>query len=689
MNFLIANTFTDSLTKLTGSEQKAVKTTAFDLQMNPSNPGLKFHRIDNTKDSHFWSIRVNMDLRLIVHKTKLSLLLCYVNHHDDAYKWAEQRKIEAHPTTGAAQIIEIRNRVREIIIPKYIEKTEAKNKPLSAYAAEDILKHGVPLEWVDDIINADEDELLNLVDHIPGEAAEAVLDLATGVTPKISEVEIEVDDPFVHPDAIRRFRVMNNAEELERALSYPWDKWTLFLHPEQAKLVSHQFNGPARVYGSAGTGKTVVALHRAVYLARSDRAARILLTTFSKALATSLRSKLMRLISNEPRIADRIEVHSINHVASRLYEIRCGAFNVVSNDVVHKLIENIALDNVENTFGNQFLFSEWEQVVDGWQLHNWDDYRGVLRLGRKTRLPEAKRKIIWAILSEVRMELNKKGIVTLPEMFEKLSNQLKLSGNNPFDYIVIDEAQDVSVAQLKFISSLISGDQNKMFFAGDLGQRIFQQPFSWKKLGVDIRGRSSSLRINYRTSHQIRMKADQLLGPELVDVDGNIENRFGTISVFNGPKPEINIQNTMEGEINTVVKWIMNRLGEKILASEIGVFVRSVNELDRAIAVMDRIDEPFQIIDDSSDPNPGNIQITTMHLAKGLEFKAVVVMACDDEIIPSLERVIAVTDDSDLDDVYNTERHLLYVACTRARDNLLITCGGVASEFLDDLMVDM
>jgi len=313
MEFRIADTFTDSLARLTGDEQKAVKTTAFDLQLNPANPGMQFHRLDNARDANFWSVRVNQDIRLIVHKTDASLLLCYVDHHDNAYQWAVRRRLEAHPKTGAAQLVEVRETVKEIIIPKYVD-TEQSASPKSLLFADvsedDLLSYGVPAEWVDDVRKADEDSILDLADHLPGEAAEALLNLATGVTPPVAPPVAAGEDPFKHPDAQRRFRVMNNVEELERALEYSWEKWLVFLHPAQRSLVEREYNGPARVSGSAGTGKTIVALHRAVFLARANPDARVLLTTFSDTLANALRTKLRRLISNEPRIGERLEVYA-------------------------------------------------------------------------------------------------------------------------------------------------------------------------------------------------------------------------------------------------------------------------------------------------------------------------------------------------------------------------------------------
>ena len=329
--------------------------------------------------------------------------------------------------------------------------------------------------------------------------------------------------------------------------------------------------------------------------------------------------------------------------------------------------------------------TEWEQVVDAWQLETWEAYRDVIRLGRKTRLPEKQRVVLWSIFERVRSNLRNRDMVTYSDLFSRLASKLPENKHPPFDFIVVDESQDIGVAQLRFLAALGAGKPNSLFFAGDLGQRIFQQPFSWKALGIDIRGRSRTLRINYRTSHQIRMQADRLLGPELSDVDGNTEDRRGTISVFNGPKPTIMVFDTREDEIASVSQWLSDRLHEGMMAHEMGVFVRSANELDRACTAVEKTGQPFKVLDENVATTSEHVSISTMHLAKGLEFRAVVVMACDDEAIPLQERIETVADDTDLEEVYNTERHLLYVACTRARDNLFVTGVDPASEFLDDL----
>ncbi len=251
MHFLIADTFTESLARLTGDEQKAVKTTAFDLQMNPANPSLSFHRLDKARDKDFWSVRVSSDIRIIIHRTPDSLLLCYADHHDKAYAWAERRKLETHPKTGAAQLVEIRETVKEIVVPVYVPANQPmpRKPPLFAdRAEEELIGYGVPAEWIDDVRKADEDGLLVLSERLPGEAAEALLELATGGKPRMAQPTVPITNPFEHPDAQRRFRVMANIQELQRALEFPWEKWTVFLHPEQRQWIERLASQPLGLY---------------------------------------------------------------------------------------------------------------------------------------------------------------------------------------------------------------------------------------------------------------------------------------------------------------------------------------------------------------------------------------------------------------------------------------------------------
>ncbi|MCY3970068.1 MAG: UvrD-helicase domain-containing protein [Acidobacteria bacterium] len=747
MEFRIADTFTDSLARLRASEQKAAKTTAFDLQVNPSHPGLRFHRVDSTRDRNFWSVRAGRDLRIIVHRTSSSFLICYVDHHDQAYRWAERRRLERHPRTGAAQLVEIREIVREVETPRYVqprpdavtagvedtvarESSAALVSPGGREAAaetagpagaeeravqrlifaertdDELLGYGVPGDWLEEAKSATEDTLLELAEHLPAEAAEALLELATGGTPPVPVTLAPGADPFAHPDAERRFRIVADREELERALDAPWEKWAVFLHPAQRALVERDYGGPARVAGSAGTGKTIVALHRAVHLAESDPDSRVLLATFSEPLAEALRGRLRLLIGNRPRLGERIEVQSMAGLAQRLYELNVGALKRASDDQQRELLHLAGQKVRDYGFSDRFLWAEWSSVVDAWQLKNWDEYREVPRLGRRTRLAEPHRKMLWGIFAKVREELERQDLLTTAAMFGRLEEHFNRARRSPFDHYVIDEAQDISVAELRFLAALSEDRPNSLFFAGDLGQRIFRAPFSWRKLGVDVRGRSRTLRVNYRTSHQIRRQADRLLPPKIADVDGIEEDRRGTVSVFNGPEPEIRVCGTVAEETASVGEWLRELSRGGIGSSEaglgrggVGLFVRSSSEIERALRAVEAAGlEAVRLGADESvtaaakcgdssqvDAVRARVSVGTMHRAKGLEFSAVAVMACDDDALPLQARIENVADEADLEDAYNTERHLLYVACTRARDRLLVTGVDPASEFLDDL----
>jgi hypothetical protein len=478
---------------------------------------MSFHKLDKVKDKNFWSVRASGDIRLIVHKSDTSLLLCYVGHHDDAYSWAERRKLETHPKTGAAQLVEIRETVKEIVVPVYVQ-TEVASKPQPAIkkkcvfagiSDDELLGYGVPAEWLNDVKKSNEDTLLALTDHLPAEAAEALLELATGGKPPVPQPAIVAANPFDHPDAQRRFRVMANAEQLQRALDFPWEKWTVFLHPDQRQLVERDYTGPVRVAGSAGTGKTIVALHRAAYLARTHPDARVLLTTFSDTLADALRTKLKRLLGNEPRLAERIDVHSLNAIGLRLYKAHVGQANIARPEIIRELVQEAASAVGGHKFSLHFLLTEWEQVVDAWQLETWEEYRDVARLGRKTRLPEAQRKMLWSIFERVRAGLTARLLITQAHLFNSLAVAISKNKKVVFDFAVVDEAQDIGIAHVGFFAALGGGRPNTLFFAGDLGQRIFQQPFSG---GGDSRRNTSKLSRWARRREAVTRMVDLMQG---------------------------------------------------------------------------------------------------------------------------------------------------------------------------------
>ncbi|MBU3888564.1 UvrD-helicase domain-containing protein [Methylosinus sp. KRF6] len=689
MNFLIADTFTASFNRLSGLDQKAVKASVFDLQMDPTGNGLQLHRIDKSKDQNFWSARVNRDIRLIIHKTSDSLLVAYVGHHDDAYAWAERRRIEAHPRTGAVQIVEVRERVEEVAPPatfdfvfpepaKCKEKETAAPALFSALDDDALLAIGVPADWLSDVHAATEDRFFALTAHLPAEASEALLEYAATGRLAAPAPQPAVTDPFAHPDALRRIKLISDQTELEQALAFPWEKWGVFLHPSQRALVERSFSGPARVAGSAGTGKTIVAIHRAVALARANPDARVLLASFSEPLAAELAKKVLVLAPETGGVVARITTASFQSVAEQMFQLEHGLRPRIASDAVlrERLRAAAATENLKG-FSERFLLSEWTNVIDAWGLASLEAYSTVQRMGRKSRLGPNQRAKLWPVFQSVRNALTAERYTTWANVFTGLAEALAQRSRKPFDHVVLDEAQDLAPAELRFFAALAPPQADGLFLSGDVGQRIFQHPFSWAGLGVDVRGRSHTLKVCYRTSQQIRRAADKLLPTVLRDADGLEDERRGIISVFDGPAPEMRSLATIAAEADAVRHAVESWVSDGIAPREIGVFVRTPHLVARARAAITAC--------------AGADEITTapMSLAKGLEFRAVVVMACDEGVLPLDARIADAADEAELDDIYETERRLLYVACTRAREHLLLTGVTPTSEYLTDFTSDL
>ncbi|AKI02678.1 DNA helicase [Hoeflea sp. IMCC20628] len=695
MPTILADSFTASLAKLSNDEQKRVKLTAFDLQTEPDRPGLKAHRIDASKDPNFWSVRVNRDLRIIIHKTGDSVMLAYVDHHDDAYKWAERRRIETHPRTGAVQIVEVRELVEDVDVHRHlphqqelpfaiqIEHKVSTSPLFEALTPDDVLGLGVPEDWVGDVLQATEDAFFSLADHLPQEAAESLLDYAaSGVLRPPAPV---TDDPLTHPDSQRRFRILEGHEELAAALDQPFEKWAIFLHPSQRALVNRNFSGPVRAIGSAGTGKTVVALHRVARILKDDPEARVLLTTFSEPLAIALKRKLGVLLADAPTLTDRVTISSFEQAAADLNALMTGRkAYLIGRDKLRSIISDAASSLPRYT--SQFLNSEWEHVIDAWQIDSAEAYATVPRMGRKNRLGSKQRTELWGVFAEVRKQLRSKALMTAAGVFTSVTAHYSARNDKPYTHIVVDEAQDLGVAELRFLGAIVPERQDALFFAGDIGQRIFQQPFSWKGLGVDIRGRSFTLKVNYRTSHQIRRLADHLLPENIRDVDGETDDRKGTVSVFDGVEPVVVIAPNWESEKEAAAEFLKRLIAQGILPGEIGIFCRSNEQISRVAEIAHLAG--LKTMSSLSGSSPEDfVLIGTMHLAKGLEFRAVLIVGCDEGVLPLQSRIADVADEFELDEVVSTERQLLYVAATRARDQLFISAIEPGSEFLDDLIV--
>ncbi|MEL7729844.1 UvrD-helicase domain-containing protein [Citromicrobium bathyomarinum] len=685
MTLLYASTFADALAKLTHQEQKQVKITTVDLMMDPKGTGLSLERLTRAGDDKVWSARVSRDLRIILRRDGDDNLLAYVGHHNDAYRWAERRKFIPHERSGAMQIVEVIEG-QEKAEPEYGDHSSATEtagevvQPFWSLTDDQLLDVGVPREWLSHVQEMPESEIDSLFDRLPAEAAEALYDFATGgkledhiVTPAEPGA-----DPYAHPDALRRFRVFDNVDELTAALDAPFEKWAVFLHPAQRELVRRKVTGPTRITGSAGTGKTIVALHRAVHLAEQSETARVLLTTFSQELARALSAKLEIQTQAVPELRERITVRPLDEAAVELYCQQFGEPDLVDHGQIRALIEEAISAGLGGELSTLFLLEEWQELVDAWGVTDPESYATLPRIGRRTRLGPKQREAAWAVFDHIRNRMAERGLVTRAMIYDRLTGWLQDGGTIPFEHVVVDEAQDLTVAQVRFLAAVGNGRDDALFLAGDIGQRIFRLPFSWSKLGLDIRGRSHSLKVNYRTSHQIRAMADRLLPPAITDLDGVEEGRRGTVSIFDGPVPEVRLLDDSDTEADVVSGWLQKCISSGIAPREIAVLVRGPDQVPRARQVSENAAAALKA---SESPIVG-----VMHDAKGLEFRAVAVMACDEDVIPDPHRLASIGDVAEMESVYETERHLLYVACTRARDQLLVSGITPGSEFLDDLL---
>jgi hypothetical protein len=399
-----------------------------------------------------------------------------------------------------------------------------------------------------------------------------------------------------------------------------------------------------------------------------------LLTTFSQPLSRSLSAKLTILAPETGGLVPRITVSDWYGVAGELFQLIHGRRpRLVVPDTLRAVIAEAAESAGVRGFTPRFLLSEWSNVIDAWGIGGLEQYASVPRLGRRSPLGPRQRERLWSVFGAVAVALRERGLFTRPGVCREVARHYVERQRKPFDHIIVDEAQDLGPAELTFLAAIAPAGEDSLFFAGDVGQRIFQHPFSWKALGIEVRGRSSTLKVCYRTSRQIRSVADRLLPGALRDPDGNEEERAGTISVFEGPAPTIEITPDAAGETTRVADFLRSAVDDGIAVDEIGLFVRTPEAIGRARAAL--------VAAGLGDTVP----VSVMHLAKGLEFRAVAVMGCDQELLPLEARIAEAADEGELDDIYETERQLLYVACTRARERLLVTGVTPGSEFLKDL----
>lgn len=632
------------------------------LVHNPKNPGISLERVRKVGDS-LWSGRVTQDLRAILAQDGDDWVVLHVDHHDPAYRWAERRKVGRHAQTGDFQVIDLEAVAQAQAAWTTTEKSEP---PLLEHRSTEYLQSlGVSIELVPAVRAArDEAELCDLLSLVPELVAERLIALASGefVAPPVTVV-----GSFEQPEHRQRYFVVEDQDELAAALSGDLADWMLFLHPTQRQIVEGVFTGPVIVSGAAGTGKTVVGIHRARELAR--RGARVLVATYTKTLADDLERGLDRLCGLEPDVRGRIGVSTVHAEASRLGDGR----RPLGGGDLHARFSVYTDVACPGSSLRARVEDEWRGVVMPLGLGSWSEYRDVSRRGRSTLMSRVERKEVWDVLGGFLAELAADGKTTFPLSCVGAVTAL---GESPtaWDAVIIDEVQDLGLAELQLVARLAAARPEHLMLVGDPAQRLYGSEHDLRDVGLIVTAHRFDLRTNYRTTEQILSAAWAVQSPtEPSDL------RRWSRSLLRGPAPSGAASQDASSQAERIVSALQHWLtstGEGTLA----VLTRTRAQASALRSAIELAGVPCQGLRGQA---AGMVRVGTMHSAKGLEFACVVVASCDATSVPHPQALADCRDLQDLDNAMAHERNLLYVAMTRARDEVLVTWFGPPSPFLE------
>ena len=676
--------------------QKQGKVTEFfnKFRNDPMHPGINFEKINEGIDKNICSVRIDDTYRGIVVREPESnvYILLWVDHHDEAYAWAKRKKCSINKLTGSVQIFDVQ---------EVIEEQKAIDEPaLFANISDEVFeKIGLPEEQLP-MIKAIKtlEGLHSLKAAIPEEAFEGLEWLGNGFSveevldtlyPETEKVEVKENDfaAALQTDTSRKsFVIVEGEEELQAIMQEPLEKWRIFLHPTQRKVVEKNFNGPARVLGGAGTGKTVVAMHRAKMLASNlESNEKILFTTYTKNLAEDIKDNLRKICTAEEM--KRIDIINLDAWVSNFLRRQGYEYQIVYDEEVDKAWRDaIAIAGGDLNFVENFYKDEWVKVVQAQEVYDKVSYCKASRIGRGVRLDRKVRMQIWDVFDEYQNIMNEKlqrDVETAMYECRKILENKKLTGQ--YTSIIVDEAQDLSPSAYRLLRSL-AGDEhrNDIFIVGDSHQRIYRNKAVLSKCAINVRGRSSYLRINYRTTEEIRKFAFGLLnGVSFDDLDDDYDNGKGCQSLTHGDKPEIKEFATPEEELDYLVSKIHELETAGVEQKNICIVARTHKLLDSYIAGLQSAGiKSFEIKANKTDDRTfEGVRIATMHRVKGLEFDYVFAVAVNKKVLPFGTRA-DFEDDISLEEFRTGEKCLLYVALTRARKSACVTCYGGLSELI-------
>ena len=690
----ISSDFLTAFARLPRAVQGKVTEFVNKFRNNPMSPGINYEKLNSGIDKKIFSVRIDDTYRGIVVRQQETgvYLLLWVDHHDEAYQWAARKRCEVNPKTGAIQVFDVQTVVERMSAPEKVA--------LFATAKDDeLLKLGVPevqLEFVRSFVS--KEEFHKAESSMPHDAYEHLSWLAEGfpmeeVLELVSEEQTSAtstEDLSVAldiPTTLKSFVVVEGEDELRRIMAEPLELWRVFLHPTQRKIVQKEFSGSVRVLGGVGTGKTVVAMHRAKYLAsKCEGHQRILMTTFTANLAADIRENLRKICTLEE--LRRIEVIHLDAWVNQFLRESGFSAQIGYDDVIDPLWEKaILLANNDLSFDVSFYEEEWNRIVVAQEALTLEKYVKAIRNGRGTRLDRKKRMQVWKVFENYQNLMKENQIRDINTAMYECTKLLQSTGTrSKYISIIIDEGQDFSDSAYRLIRALAGEEHsNDIFIVGDSHQRIYRNHPTLSKCGINVRGRSSILKINYRTTEEIRKRAFALLnGISFDDLDEDFDLGDKCQSLTHGEKPVIENFNNANDEFDFILDEIKKLKENGIALNDICVVARTKKLVDDYIALFTRVGIRSYVIKRNKvdDRSFDGLRVATMHRVKGLEFKYVFIVAANNRIIP-LPSAINKTDRISEAESIVSEKCLLYVAMTRAQKGVYITSYGRKSEFLD------
>jgi len=691
MPLAIDKGFLKDLGKLEKSVYNRV-TEVFDEFDAATHTGLHLEKIVNARNPRFRSIRIDQAWRGVVLApvTGDVYTLLKVLHHDDAYAWAERSNVSVNSATGG---IEIRDEVElDRQIPEWAEAAKNADSPIFANVKDsEMTKLGIDEQVLAFARTVTDGAQLDAAkSFLPETQWDVLFGLAAGFTPEEVWADLGaqiLNEPVNTEDidaAILRSNdrvvLVSGPDELMDIFAYPFATWRVYLHPTQRAVVDAAYNGPARVTGGPGTGKTVVALHRAHMLAKRG-AGKVLVTTFTSTLSETLQSGLDMLVDDEDA-ESRIDVSHVDRIAHRIFRKTHGAPHLLGAEDEKALWARL-IGELGISFTSVFLSEEWRQVVLARTIGTADAYLTAKRTGRGRPLGAAQRAQVWEAIWEFEQTLTEQGVWTHETIRREATRLLEGVTEKPFRHIIIDEAQDLSPDQWRLLRAAVAEAPDDIFIAGDTHQRIYDNRVSLREVGINVAGRSSRLNINYRTTAEILGWSLGLLrGEPINDMEGGLDSIAGCKSYVHGQPPVLSGHQSAASEAEFIAASVRDWISGGITPLEIGIGVRAkwlTSKIESALQAIgiDSIDLA------KASENDNAVRVGTMHRVKGLEFRCMCVAGVGATLVPAANAVTPAEDDKQTHQQdLERERCLLFVACTRAREELLVTWHGEPSPFL-------